>query len=136
MSHPWVKKEIKTDKAPQNTGPYSQGVRVGNLVFTAGEGPIDPQTGEIVDGTIEEQTLLVFQNIAAILEEAGASLQDVVKVTAHLQDLNDFEAFNRAYETILPPGIVRPVRTTVGSQLLVKVEVDVVAVVPIKEDGR
>lgn len=129
MARKWVKEEIRTDGAPQNTGPYSQGIRVGNLVYTSGEGPIDPVTGEIVEGTIEEQTRLVFRNLEAILASAGASLQDVVKVTAHLQDLNDFERFNRVYETIFP-GPVRPVRTTVGSQLTVRVEVDVVAVLP------
>lgn len=131
MSSKWVKEEIKTNNAPQNTGPYSQGIKVGNLIYTAGEGPLDPETGEIVEGTIEEQTRLVFKNIEGILNEAGASLKDVIKVTAHLQDLDDFESFNRAYEEIFP-GPVRPVRTTVGSSLLVRVEADVVAVIPEK----
>lgn len=130
MTTNWVKEAIKTGKAPQNTGPYSQGIRVGNLVFTAGEGPIDPVTGKVVDGTIEEQTLLVFKNIEAILNAVGLSLENIVKVTAHLHDLNNFDAFNRAYETLFPEDSVRPVRTTVGSQLSVPVEVDVVAVIP------
>ncbi|CAH1221322.1 2-iminobutanoate/2-iminopropanoate deaminase [Paenibacillus allorhizoplanae] len=129
MVNKWVKVEINTTGAPQNTGPYSQGIRVGNLIFTSGEGPLDPLTGEIVEGSIEEQTRLVFRNLEAILHAAGASLQDVVKVTAHLADLNDFERFNHVYKEIFP-GPVRPVRTTVGSQLTVRVEVDVVAVLP------
>lgn len=129
MSNKWVKQEISTDGAPLNTGPYSQGIRVGNLVYTSGEGPIDPVTGEVIDGTIEEQTRLVFHNLEAILKAAGATLQDVVKVTAHLADINDFDRFNEVYKTIFP-GPVRPVRTTVGSQLTVRVEVDVVAVIP------
>lgn len=131
MKSSWAKQEIKTDGAPKSEGPfYSQGVRVGNLVFTSGEGPIDPATGEIAEGTIEEQTLLVFKNIEAILKAAGTSLDHVVKVTAHLQDLNNFDAFNRAYSTLFKPGTTLPVRTTVGSQLTVPVEVDVVAVIP------
>jgi 2-iminobutanoate/2-iminopropanoate deaminase len=129
MANKWVKEEISTTGAPQNTGPYSQGIRVGNLIYTSGEGPLDPATGEVVEGTIEEQTRLVFRNLEAILNAAGATLQDVVKVTAHLEDLNDFERFNSVYKELFP-GPVRPVRTTVGSQLTVRVEVDVVAVLP------
>lgn len=125
-----IKQEIKTTGAPQNTGPYSQGILVHPFIFTSGEGPLDPATGEIVDGTIEEQTLLTFKNIEAILAAAGATLDDVVRVTAHLQDINDFERFSKTYETIFT-GPVKPTRTTVGSQLTgIKVEVNVIAVLP------
>lgn len=129
MAYKWQREEISTAGAPRNTGPYSQGIRVGNLVFTSGEGPLDPVTGAVIEGSIEEQTRLVFQNLEAILQAAGTSLQNVVKVTAHLQDINDFDRFNKVYETVFT-GPIRPVRTTVGSQLTVRVEVDVVAVIP------
>jgi 2-iminobutanoate/2-iminopropanoate deaminase len=114
----------------ESTAPYSKILQVGPFIFTAGEGAIDPATGEIVDGTIEEQTLLTFQNIANTLSTAGATLRDVVKVTAHLQDIQDFDRFSQTYETIFHWS-VKPVRTTVGSDLTgIKVEVDVIAVLP------
>lgn len=123
----WIKAEIKTNGAPQNTGLYSQGLTVGPLIYVSGQGPLDPETGEIVEGTIEQQTLLTFKNIEAILAEAGSTLQDVVKVSVHLQDINDFSRFSKTYESLFP-GDVKPVRTTVGSQLVgIKVEADVVA---------
>lgn len=123
------KEKIHTDLAPQNTGPYSQALKIGPFIYTSGEGPLDPKTGEIVAGSIEEQTQLTFQNIEAILNAAGATLEDVVKVSAHLQDINDFERFNQTYESIFTWPI-KPVRTTVGSDLTgIKVEVDVVAFV-------
>ncbi len=123
------KEKIHTDHAPQNTGPYSQALKIGPFIYTSGEGPLDPKTGEIVAGSIEEQTQLTFQNIEAILNVAGATLEDVVKVSAHLQDINDFERFNQTYESIFTWPI-KPVRTTVGSDLTgIKVEVDVVAFV-------
>ena len=126
----WEKQEIETTEAPQNTGPYSQGLKVGNLIFTSGEGPLDPKTGEFQDGTVEEQTILTFKNIEAILRAAVETLDDVVKVTVHLQDINDFDRFSSTYETIFP-GPVRPVRITTGSDLcLGKVEAEVIAVVP------
>ncbi len=125
----YQKEKIHTDLAPQNTGPYSQALKIGPFIYTSGEGPLDPKTGEIVAGSIEEQTQLTFQNIEAILNAAGATLEDVVKVSAHLQDINDFERFNQTYESIFTWPI-KPVRTTVGSDLTgIKVEVDVVAFV-------
>ncbi len=125
----YQKEKIHTDLAPQNTGPYSQALKIGPYIYTSGEGPLDPKTGEIVAGSIEEQTQLTFQNIEAILNAAGATLEDVVKVSAHLQDINDFERFNQTYESIFTWPI-KPVRTTVGSDLTgIKVEVDVVAFV-------
>ncbi|NEW06788.1 RidA family protein [Paenibacillus sp. SYP-B3998] len=124
----WDKSEIITRNAPRDTGPYSQGLIAGPFVFVSGQGPLDPDTGEIVDGTVEEQTILTFKNIEAILAEAGATLQDVVKVTAHLQDINDFDKFSQTYETLFTDSI-KPVRTTVGSQLVgIKVEADVIAI--------
>ena len=124
-----MKQEIRTDGAAAPMGPYSQGIRVGDLVFTAGMGPPDPETRKVVGDTIEEQTELTIDNLAAVLEEAGTSLDHAVKATVHLQDLGDFAAFNRVYERRF--GDPKPVRTTVGSDLLgIMVEIDLVAVIP------
>ena len=124
-----AKQLIQTDKAPIPKFPYSQGLRVGDFIFTAGQGPVDPATGKIVGDTIEEQTRQTLENIKAILEAAGATMDDVVKVTVHLADLNDFQRFNQVYATYFTDP--RPVRTTVGSQLLMNilVEIDAVAYV-------
>ncbi|MBP1931324.1 RidA family protein [Ammoniphilus resinae] len=122
-----MKKELKTTLAPVPAGPYSQGIQFDNLIFTAGQGPIDPETGKVVGETVEEQTVKVLENIKHILEEAGASMSDVVKSTVHLSDLADFHAFNEVYKKYFQEPY--PVRTTVGSQLLgIKVEIDVIAV--------
>lgn len=124
-----MKQEIRTDGAAAPMGPYSQGIRVGNLVFTAGMGPIDPETGKVVGDTVEEQTELTIDNLAAVLEAAGTNLDHAVKATVHLKDLGDFAAFNRVYERRF--GNPKPVRTTVGSDLLgIMVEIDLVAVIP------
>lgn len=121
-----AKQEIRTTNAPIPKAPYSQGIRAGDFVFVAGQGPIDPRTGEIVGDTIEEQTAKVLDNVKAILEAAGASMADVVKVTAHLSDLSLFARYNKVYEQYFPDP--KPVRTTVGSQLgRIMVEIDVIA---------
>jgi 2-iminobutanoate/2-iminopropanoate deaminase len=107
-------------------GPYSPGLKVGNMVFVSGQGPVDPQ-GNIVGETIEEQTAKVLENIRLILAEAGATMADVVKCTVHLSDLALFERYNRVYVQHFPDP--KPVRTTVGSQLLgILVEIDVIAI--------
>ncbi len=108
-------------------GPYSPGLKVGNMVFVSGQGPVDPQ-GNVVGETIEEQTAKVLENIRLILAEAGASMADVVKATVHLSDLALFERYNRVYVQHFPDP--KPVRTTVGSQLLgILVEIDVIAII-------
>jgi 2-iminobutanoate/2-iminopropanoate deaminase len=123
-----AKLEISTDRAPKPGGGYSQGLRVGNLVFVAGQVPRDPQTGEMAGDTIEEQTTRVLENVKAVLEAAGASMADVVKSTVHLSDVGNFSRFDAVYSTYFPEP--RPVRTTVGSQLKgILVEIDVIAVV-------
>ena len=88
---------ISTDRAPKALGPYSQGVRSGELVFTAGQIPLNPATGVLNTGTIEEQTHQVLGNLAAVLEAAGSSLHHVVKTTVFLADLNDFQRMNTVY---------------------------------------
>jgi 2-iminobutanoate/2-iminopropanoate deaminase len=116
---------IQTDKAPIPGGAYSQAIRAGDFVFVAGTVPRHPQTGAVPD-TIEEQTAQVMENIKAILEAAGATLDDVVKSTVHLSDLSLFERYNKVYASYFSDP--KPVRTTVGSQLSgIMVEIDVVA---------
>ncbi len=120
-----MKKEIRTKNAPMPAGPYSQGIIVGDRIYVAGQGPLNPATGKVPEG-IEEQTRQVLKNIQAILEAGGAKLDDVVKVTAHLADLKYFAAFNEVYKTFFKEPF--PVRTTVGSQLKdILVEIDVIA---------
>lgn len=121
---------IATGKAPAAIGPYSQGVRVGNLIFTAGQIPIDPATGQVVAGGIAEQTARVFENLKAILEEAGSSLSQVVKTTVFLKNFNDFAAMNAVYGEYFTGAGSLPARTTVEVARLPKdvlVEIDVVA---------
>jgi 2-iminobutanoate/2-iminopropanoate deaminase len=124
------KQQIHTTTAPVPVGPYSQALKVGDLVFVSGQGPADPATGKLVDGTVEEQTARVLDNLKAILEAAGASMADVVKVTAHLSDMSNFAAYNQVYATYFPDP--KPARTTVGSSLPLPgmlVEIDVIAYV-------
>jgi 2-iminobutanoate/2-iminopropanoate deaminase len=114
---------------PKPAGPYSHVVEVGGMVFTAGFGPQNPATGEVPEG-VAAQTEQVLENVKSALAAAGATLDDVVKVTVHLQNLlDDFAAFNEVYARYFPAP--HPVRTTVGSQLFnILVEIDVVAVKP------
>jgi 2-iminobutanoate/2-iminopropanoate deaminase len=124
-----MKQEVKTDKAPKAIGPYSQGVRAGDLIFVSGQIPIDPATGELVTGPIEDQTRRVLQNVGAVLAAAGRSLADVVKATVFLQDMNDFARMNAVYGEFF--AVPYPARAAVQVARLprdVKVEVEVIAV--------
>ena len=125
------KTAIATSLAPGAIGPYSQGIRLGNLVFTAGQVALDPATGQVVAPGITEQTTRVMENLKAILEAAGSSLAQVVKATVFLKDFNDFAAMNAVYGTYLAPeGVAPPARTTVEVSRLPKdvlVEIDMVA---------
>jgi 2-iminobutanoate/2-iminopropanoate deaminase len=122
------KQQITTTSGASPMGAYSQGLRAGDFIFVSGQVPIDPTTGKIVGDTIEEQTARTLENIKAILEAAGATMADVVKITAHLTDLSNFAAYNKVYATYFPDP--KPVRTTVGSQLLgMLVEIDAIAYV-------
>ena len=120
-----AKKEVKTDKAPQPIGPYSQGLVVGNRIYVAGQGPNNPATGKNLEG-IEEQTRQVMTNLKNIIEAAGGTMDNVTKSTVHLANLEDFETFNKVYSGFFSPPY--PVRTTVGSALLggILVEVDMI----------
>lgn len=95
-----MKKEIvSTEKAPAAIGPYSQAVKVGSFMFCSGQIPINPETKEIVEGGIEEQTKMVFENLKAIIEAGGSSLSNVVKTTVFLKNMNDFVKMNSVYAT-------------------------------------
>lgn len=121
---------VQTDSAPAAIGPYSQAIVHGGLIFTAGQVPFDPATGQMVEGDIGQQTELVIDNLAAILEAAGGSLASVVKTTVFLQDMDDFAAMNEVYGRRL--GDHRPARSTVQVARLprdARVEIEAVGVV-------
>ena len=121
--------QIFTTGAPAAIGPYSQALVHGGLVFTSGQIPLDPKTGEIVGTTIEEQTLRVIENLNAVLEAAGSSLSKVLKTTCFLADMADFAAFNGVYEKYFTG---KPSRSCVAVRTLPKnvlVEIECVAVV-------
>jgi len=119
---------ITTDGAPAAIGPYAQGVRVGNLIFTAGQCGLDPITGQAVPGGIKEQTERVIKNLEAVLEAGGSSLGQVVKTTVFLQDMNDFAAMNAVYASFFESDAdTLPARSTVEvarlpRNLLVEIE--------------
>lgn len=123
-----AKQIIRTDRAPWPVGPYSQAVKVGDLLFVAGQGALDPQTGGVVGADVREQTRQVMENLRAILAAAGSSLADVVKSTCYLQDINDFAAFNEVYGSYFTDS--PPARTTIEAARLPRnllVEIDVIA---------
>ncbi len=96
---------IATDKAPAAIGPYAQANAAGDFIFTSGQIPLDPATGKLVEGEIEEQTRQVFANLKAILEEAGSGLDKVIKTTCFMADLGDFARMNQVYAEYFPDGV-------------------------------
>jgi len=125
------RRTITTGKAPQAIGPYSQAVRSGDLLFLSGQIPLDPATGELVQGSIEQEVGRVLDNIAAVLDASGAGFGDVVRTTVFLLDLADFQAMNSVYARAF--GEARPARSTVQVAALprgARVEIDVIARVP------
>ena len=121
------RRPFETSRAPINPLPYSQALIAGDVLYTSGQVPVDPETGRLVQGGIEAQTERVLENIKAIVEDAGSSMARVVKMTVYLQDLEDFDRVNEIYARYFPEP--RPVRTTVGANLREKrlVEMDAVA---------
>lgn len=123
-----MKDRVQTDNAPKAIGPYSQAIKANGLVFASGQIPLDPQTMQIVEGGIREQTERVITNLSAVLRAAGTSLDKVVKTTVFLADLNDFTEMNETYGRFF--GEMPPARSTVEVSRLprdVKVEIDVIA---------
>jgi 2-iminobutanoate/2-iminopropanoate deaminase len=132
-----MKDPITSAEAPAPAGPYSAGLRAGDLIFLSGQGGFDPDTGQLVSDDIAEQTAQTFRNIEALLQAAGATLDDVVSCLVHLRDLAQFAEFNASYEKQFP-GPVKPVRTTVRADLVadMRVEVTVIASRPHPEAAR
>lgn len=122
---------VFTNEAPEAIGPYSQAIRSGNLIFTAGQIALDPATGQVIEGGIAEQTERVLENLKAILDAAGSSLERAVKTTVFLKNFNDFAAMNAVYgQYFAPAGVAAPARSTVEVARLPKdvlVEIEVVA---------
>jgi 2-iminobutanoate/2-iminopropanoate deaminase len=123
-----TRQAISTTNAPAAVGPYSQAIVAGDLVFCAGQVPLDPATAEILQGTIEEQTERVLRNVGAVLDAAGVTFGDVVKTTVFLVDMGDFAAMNGVYAGFFPDP--PPARSTVAVAGLPKgarVEIEVIA---------
>ncbi len=123
-----MKKAISTTKAPAAIGPYSQAIQVGNLVYTSGQLPIDPATGQFPEGGIKEQTRQSLTNIKAILEEAGLTMESVIKTTVFMADMNDFADMNSVYAEFFTESY--PARSAVAVKTLPKnamVEIEVIA---------
>ena len=124
-----VKQIIATDRAPRAIGPYSQAVRAGNLVFASGQIPIDPATGEFVAGGVAEQTEQVLRNLTSVFAAAGVELNQIVKTTVFLADMEDFAAMNEVYGRFF--GAQPPARATVQAARLprdARVEIEAIAV--------
>jgi 2-iminobutanoate/2-iminopropanoate deaminase len=124
-----MKEIISTENAPGAIGPYSQAVRAGNMIFCSGQIPIDPQTGEFVSPDVAEQTEQVLKNLSAVLEAAGSGLNNVVKTTVFLADMNDFAAMNEVYARYFNEN--KPARATVQAARLprdARVEIECIAV--------
>ena len=125
------KTAVFTSSAPKAVGPYSQGIRCGNLLFTAGQAALDPNTQQLITGGIAEQTRRTLENLKAVLEAGGTSLDRVVKANVYLKDMNDFAAMNAVYaEYLAPQGVVAPARTTIEAARLPKdalVEIELIA---------
>ena len=126
-----IKREIRDPEKEKSTGAYSAAVEVEGWVYVSGQGPLDPKTAQVVRGTIEEETMTTLLAIERILKAARCGMNDVVKSTVHLSDMNEFDRYNAVYrEFFLSRGVtVFPARTTVQSTLWngIKVEIDVVA---------
>jgi 2-iminobutanoate/2-iminopropanoate deaminase len=122
------KRTVKTSGAPEAIGPYSQAVKLKDLIFTSGQIPIDPANGQFMDGSVEDQTKLVMSNIKAVLEAAGSGFNKVLKTTVYLKSMDDFKAMNAVYAEFFPEN--PPARATVEVARLPKdskVEIECIA---------
>lgn len=122
-----MKEIVSTERGPKALGPYSQAVKANGFIFTAGQGPLDPATGKLVEGDTAAQTVRVFENLKAIVEAAGSSLERAVKANVYLKDMNDFAAMNEVYSRYFPQN--PPARTTIQAARLpldIRVEIDLI----------
>jgi 2-iminobutanoate/2-iminopropanoate deaminase len=122
-----VKEIVSTERGPKALGPYSQAVKANGLIFTAGQGALDPATGKLVEGDTATQTVRVLENLKAIVEAAGSSLDRAVKANVYLKDMNDFAAMNEVYSRYFPQN--PPARTTIQAARLpldIRVEIDLI----------
>ncbi|HXR18055.1 MAG TPA: RidA family protein [Terriglobales bacterium] len=125
-----MKEIISTEKGPKAIGPYSQAIKVNGFIFTAGQIALDPATGQVVEGDVARQTVRVFENLKAIVEAAGSSLDHAVKATVYLSDMGDFAAMNEVYGRYFSQN--PPARSTVEAARLprdVRVEIDLIVAV-------
>ena len=130
-----AKRVIVTPKAPKPVGPYSQGVVAGCFLFVSGQIPLDPETGELVGGSFEDRVRRVLENVKAVVEAAGGTLRDVVKVTVYLRDIGLFERFNRVYAEYFPEE--PPARVVVEVSRLPKdVDLEVEAIAYLCREGE
>ena len=122
------KRIIETDKAPLAIGPYSQAIRIGDLLYTSGQIALDPHSGKFISGEIEQETERTIQNIVAILEAGGLNLDNIIKITIYLSDLSHFTRMNKVYEKYFSEK--KPARTCVQVAALpkgAKIEIDAIA---------
>lgn len=123
-----MRQVISTEKAPSAIGPYSQAIKYGDLVFTSGQIPIDPSTGELVQGEVKEQAEQVIKNLEAVLTAAGSSLEKVIKTTVFIKNMDDFQVINEVYSRFFSASL--PARSTVEVARLpkdVKIEIEAIA---------
>jgi 2-iminobutanoate/2-iminopropanoate deaminase len=123
-----MRKPVVTDKAPKPVGPYSQAIIDGDTIYVAGQGPGNPQTGQLEMGDVPSQTVRTLENMKAILEAAGSSLDKVLRCNVYLKDINDFAAMNQVYATYFSSPA--PARTTIQAGALpggISVEIDCIA---------
>lgn len=121
---------VRTDGAPKAIGPYEQAIRVGGLLFTAGQIALDPKTGNLVEGGIAAQTRRVLENLKAVVEAAGTTMDKVVKATVYMKNMADFATVNEIYAEYL--GKAKPARSTVAVAELPRgalVEIDLIAII-------
>jgi 2-iminobutanoate/2-iminopropanoate deaminase len=123
-----VRQVISTPSAPKAIGPYSQAIRAAGLLYLSGQTPLDPATGQMVEGDIGKQTARVLDNLKAVLEAAGSSLERAVKTTVYLKDMNEFTAMNEVYKRYFPED--PPARSTIEAARLprdARIEMDLIA---------
>ncbi|WP_256391530.1 RidA family protein [Natronoarchaeum rubrum] len=123
--------ELSTDEAPASIGPFSQGVRDGDRIFVSGQGPIDPESGEIIEGDVQDETRRTLANVDAVLRAADASLDDVVKTTVFVRDMDNYDAVNEVYaEHFSEPYPARSAVEVADLPVDIEVEIEVIASAP------